>query len=91
MVDTFRDAVRLAHLDIPSIWSWPGAISVTPAVITGMTVAPELIAKGQRTDLIIFEGRNHAEVLARRGHGRFVIRGGCSISVTPPSLMDLGK
>jgi cytosine deaminase len=74
MLDVFRDAVRIAHLDMPMA-GWVDAVSAAPARMMGLE--PQgCIAPGARADLIAFPVRSAAEVFATRGAGRQVLRGG---------------
>ncbi len=87
LVDVFRDAVRLGHLDLP-IGDWPRAVTSTPAGMLGLA-GRSCIAAGARADLVIFEGRDYTEVLARHGRGRIVIRAGRGISPELPDYREL--
>lgn len=77
MVDVFRDALRIAHLDMP-MTGWIDAVTLKPAQMMGLHGLCR-IAPGINAHLIAFPYRSAAEVLARRGEGRQVLRNGRSI------------
>jgi cytosine deaminase len=87
MVDVFRDAARLGHLDLP-VGDWPGAVSATAAAVIGLP-GVGTIAAGNPADLVIFEGRDYSEVLARHGTGRVVLRGGQVVDDPLPDYREL--
>lgn len=87
LLDVFRDAVRLGHLDLP-IGDWPGAITTTAAAMLGLTGQGRIVA-GAAADLVIFAGRDYTEVLARHGRDRTVLRGGRAIASVPPDYREL--
>lgn len=89
LVDVFRDAVRLGHLDLP-IGDWPRAVTSTPAAMIGLT-GRAVIAAGAPADLVIFDGRDYTEVLARHGRGRIVLRAGREIAQTLPDYRELDE
>lgn len=74
MLDVFRDAVRIAHLDMP-MTGWIDAVTKTPAELMGLSGVAQ-IAPGASATFISFPYRTAAEVLARRGRGRQIIRKG---------------
>jgi cytosine deaminase len=74
MLDVFRDAVRIAHLDMPMA-GWVDAVSSNPASLMGLGNACR-VAVGAQADLVAFAQRSAAEVFARRGQGRQIIRKG---------------
>lgn len=77
MVDVFRDAVRIAHLDVPMA-GWVDAVSANPATLMGLSEHCR-IAPGARADFIAFPASTAARVLALRGAGRQVVRNGCPL------------
>ena len=87
LVDVFRDAVRLGHLDLP-IGDWPCAVTSTPAGMLGLGGRAR-IAAGTPADLVIFDGRDYTEVLARHGQGRIVLRKGREIPHDLPDYREL--
>jgi cytosine deaminase len=74
MLDVFRDAVRIAHLDMPMA-GWVDAVSSIPAKMMGLP-SQGLLAPGAPADLVLFPVRTAAEVFATRGFGRQVLRMG---------------
>ena len=77
MLDVFRDAVRIAHLDMPMA-GWVDAVSANPAKLMDCA-APFRIEVGARADLIAFPVRTAVEVFARRGAGRQIVRNGRAV------------
>ena len=88
LVETFTQAVRIAHLDRP-IGDWPAAVARTPATIMGLEDEAGVIRAGAKADLIICEGRTFDEVLSRPQSHRIVLRDGQPIDTTPPDYREL--
>ena len=86
LLETFTQAVRIAHLDHP-IGDWPAAVARTPAAI--MRLEAGVIRAGAKADLIICEGRTFDEVLSRPQSRRLVLRDGRPIDTTPPDYREL--
>ena len=74
MVDLFRDALRIAHLDFP-LSGWIDAISRIPAGLMRLEHLGR-IAAGASADLVVVPVKGTAAVLATLGRDRTVIRGG---------------
>ncbi|MGH6921353.1 MAG: cytosine deaminase [Geminicoccaceae bacterium] len=89
MLEVFREAVRIAHLDRP-IGAWPQAISRTPAAIMGLPDAG-VIRVGAPADLLLFRARSDTELLARPQSDRIVLRAGCPIDTTLPDYRELDE
>lgn len=89
MVEVFREAVRILHLDHP-IGNWPAAVTRTPAAIIGR---PErgVIAAGQPADLVLFRARDYTELLARPQSDRTVLRSGKAIDTALPDYRELDE
>jgi len=87
MVEVFREAVRILHLDHP-IAGWPIAAARGPARILDR---PDhgTIAKGGRADLVLFRARGWTELLARPQADRTVLRSGRPIDRTLPDYGEL--
>ena len=87
MVELFREAVRILHLDHPFA-DWPALIGRNPAAIMGL---PDrgVIRAGAPADLVVMEGRRFSEVLARPQARRIVLRAGRPIDTTPPDYAEL--
>ncbi len=77
LVDVFRDAVRIAHLDYPFA-GWVEAVSATPAALMGLEGRGR-IAPGSPADMIIFGETSTIGVLATPGRRRVVVRSGRSL------------
>jgi len=86
LLETFTQAVRIAHLDRP-IGDWPAAVARTPAAI--MRLEAGVIRAGAKADLIICEGRTFDEVLSRPQSRRIVLRDGRPIDTIPPDYREL--
>jgi cytosine deaminase len=89
MLEVFREAVRIAHLDRP-LGDWPQAVSRTPAALMGLPEAG-VIRVGAPADLVLFRARSDAELLARPQSDRIVLRAGCQIDTTPPDYRELDE
>jgi cytosine deaminase len=87
MLEVFREAVRIAHLDHP-IGAWPDAVTATPAAVMGL--AAGRIAVGAPADLVLLRARDWSEALSRHQHDRVVLRAGHRIDTTLPDyrLLD---
>lgn len=87
LLEVFREAVRIAHLNHP-FDDWPASVTATPAAVMGLPGGRGL-APGHDADLIIFEGRDWSEVLSRPQTGRVVLRSGRRIETAPPDYREL--
>jgi cytosine deaminase len=87
LVEVFREAVRIAHLDHP-ISDWIETVASAPADIMGLAGRGRLRA-GAPADLVILEGRSWSEALSRPESRRTVLRGGKPIDSTPPAYAEL--
>jgi cytosine deaminase len=89
MLEVFREAVRIAHLDRP-LGAWPRAITRTPAAIMGLPEAG-VIRVGAPADLLLFRARSDTELLSRPQSDRIVLRAGREIGTTPPDYRELDE
>ena len=89
MLEVFREAVRIAHLDCP-VGAWPRAVARTPAEVMGLADAGR-IRVGAPADLVLFRGRHYSELLARPERDRIVLRAGRPIDTTPPDHRELDQ
>ncbi len=87
MLEVFREAVRIAHLDRP-LGDWPRAITRTPAAIMRLPDAG-VLRVGAPADLLLFRARSDGELLSRPQSGRIVLRDGCQIDTTAPDYREL--
>lgn len=87
MLDTFAQAVRILHLDLP-IGDWIMAATATPADIMKLPGRGRLRA-GDPADLIVLKARDYSEMLARAQFDRVVLRGGRAIDTTLPDYRML--
>lgn len=87
MVEVFREAVRILHLDHP-LDEAARVVTTSPARCLGR---PELgtIAAGQRADLVLFNARSWSEFLSRPQADRIVMRNGMGIDRSLPDYRDL--
>jgi cytosine deaminase len=88
MLEVFREAVRVAHLDRP-LGAWPRAICHTPAAIMGLDAG--VIRQGGSADLVLFRARSDAELLSRPQADRKVLRAGRLIDSLPPDYRELDE
>ncbi|MDN3568133.1 cytosine deaminase [Paeniroseomonas aquatica] len=87
MVEVYREATRILHLDHP-VADWPRAATVTPA---GVMRLPEAgwLCPGAPADLVLFRARGWSEFLARPQADRIVLRGGRVLAAEPPDWREL--
>ncbi len=86
MVEVFREAVRIGHLDLP-VGDWPRAITALPAEV--MKLQAGTIRVGAAADLVLFSARDYSELLPRPQAHRLVVRGGRATGAAPPSYREL--
>ena len=87
MLEVFREAVRIAHLDRP-IGDWPSTVTATPAATMGLAQRGR-IAAGMPADLVLFNARGWSELLSRPQADRVILRAGVSIDATLPDYREL--
>ena len=89
VLEVFREAVRIAHLDCP-VGAWPAAVTRTPAELMGL---PErgVVRAGAPADLILFRARDWSELLSRPQTERIVLRAGRPIDSTLPDHRELDE
>jgi cytosine deaminase len=87
MLEVFREATRIAHLDRP-VGDWPRAVTATPAELMGLTGGGR-IGPGLPADLVLFEGRVWSELLSRPQGNRVVLRNGRPIERGLPDYREL--
>lgn len=85
MLEVFREAVRIAHLDHP-VEPWFASVSGTPAAMMGREAA---IREGAAADLVLLRARAWHEALSRQQADRIVLRRGRAIDTTPPDYAVL--
>lgn len=86
MLDTFRQGVRILHLDHPH-GDAPALATHVPAAIMGLPQG--LIETGRPADLIVLNARSMNELIARPQADRIVIRAGRRQSVALPDYAEL--
>ena len=86
MVEVFREATRILHLDHP-MTGWAAAVGPNPA--RAMGVDHGVIRVGAPADLILFRARGMTEWLARPQADRIVLRMGRVLDAAPPDHREL--
>ncbi len=86
MIEVWREATRIAHLDHP-VGSWPAAVAATPAAIAGL--AAGRITEGAPADLLLLRARSFNEMLSRPQADRIVLRAGQAIDRALPDYREL--
>jgi cytosine/creatinine deaminase len=86
MLEVYREATRIAHLDHP-VGDWPRAATATPARIMG--IPGGTIGPGREADLVLFRARSFNELMARPEADRVVLRSGRPIDTTLPDYAEL--
>jgi cytosine deaminase len=87
MLEVFREAVRIAHLDF-DFAAWPAAVTRTPADVMSLAELG-ILRMGAPADLVLFRGRSMSELLARPQSDRIILRGGRRIEAVPPDYREL--
>jgi cytosine deaminase len=87
MLEVFREAARVCHLDRP-YGNWPRAVTTTPADVMRIAAGGR-IGRGQPADLVLFEGRTWSELLSRPQANRIVVRNGRPIERRVPDYREL--
>jgi cytosine deaminase len=87
MLEVFREAVRILHLDHP-FGEWPSIVARNPAVIVGRADRG-FVAAESPADLVLFRARSFTELLARPQGDRTVLRSGKPIDTTLPDYREL--
>jgi cytosine deaminase len=86
MIETWREGVRILHLDYPFA-DWAPAVAASPAAAMGLDLG--VLREGGRADLILTRARDFPELLARPQSDRVVVRNGEASSATPPDYSEL--
>jgi len=87
MLEVFREAARVCHLDRP-YGDWPRAVTTTSADLMGIAGSGR-IGPGLPADLVLFEGRTWSELLSRPQANRVVLRNGRAIDRRLPDYREL--
>jgi cytosine deaminase len=87
MVEVYREATRILHLDHP-VGDWPRAAAATPAAAMGLADAGWLRV-GAPADLLLFRARGWSELLSRPQSDRIVLRRGRVLEAEPPDWREL--
>jgi len=86
MMETWREGVRILHLDYPFA-DWAPAVSASPAQAMGLDLG--VLREGRRADLILTRARDFPELLARPQSDRIVVRNGEASNAAPPDYAEL--
>jgi cytosine/creatinine deaminase len=87
MLEVFREAVRIIHLDHP-VSAWASTVCRSPGQILGRN-DHGMIGAGQKADLVLFRARSWTELLSRPQSDRTVLRSGVAIDRTLPDYREL--
>jgi len=87
MVEVYREATRILHLDHPT-GDWPRAASATPAAAMGLGDTGWM-KPGALADLLLFRARGMTELLSRPQSDRIVLRGGRVLEAELPDWREL--
>jgi len=87
MVDNFRQAVRILHLDHP-LTDAPALVGPAPARIANLKEHGRL-AVGCPARVIVFNARSLSEIVSRPQTDRIVIDNGRRSSARPPDYSEL--
>jgi len=85
MLEVFREAVRIAHLDHP-VEPWFAAVTATPAAAMRREAR---VREGAPADLVLLRARAWHEALARQQADRVVLRQGRAIDTALPDYAEL--
>jgi cytosine deaminase len=86
MMETWREAVRILHLDYPFA-DWAPAVAAAPARAMGLDLGQ--LRPGGRADMILTRARDFPELLARPQSDRIVVRNGQPSTAEPPDYAEL--
>jgi cytosine/creatinine deaminase len=86
MMETWREGVRILHLDYPFA-DWAPAVAALPAEAMGLDLG--VLRPGARADMILTRARDFPELLARPQSDRIVVRNGEASSAKPPDYAEL--
>lgn len=87
MVEVYREAVRIGHLD-NTIGHYANTISSTPERLMGLSQSARL-AKGHFADMIIFQGTSFSQIFTRIGAPRSIICNGRMVDAPLPPFPNL--
>jgi cytosine deaminase len=86
MMETWREGVRILHLDYPFA-DWAPAVAASPAEAMGLDFG--VLRAGARADMILTRARDFPELLARPQSDRIAIRNGEASNAAPPDYSEL--
>ena len=88
LVEVYREATRIAHLDHP-VGDWPRAVTSAPAKALGLDKG--MLKVGAPADLVLLRARSWTEFLSRPQMDRTVLRAGKAIDTTLPDYRELDE
>jgi cytosine deaminase len=88
MIEVYREATRVLHLDRP-FGDWPRAAAPVPAAIMGLGDDAGAIGTGRTADLVLFSARSFSELLSRPQADRVVLRAGALLEAKLPDYREL--
>lgn len=88
MLEVYRDATRVGHLDTP-VGTWPRSVTTVPRAVMGLP--QRLIGEGFPADFILFRARTYSELLARPQSDRIVVRDGRPSAARLPDFAELDE
>jgi cytosine/creatinine deaminase len=86
MMETWREGVRILHLDYPFA-DWAPAVAASPAEAMGLDLG--VLRPGGRADMILTRARDFTELMARPQSDRIVVRNGEASNAAPPDYAEL--
>ncbi len=86
-LESYRDAVRIAHLDHP-FGDWPRGVTTAAGALIDRA---QPIAPGAPADLVLFRAASLNELLARPGTDRRLIRHGRPVRPALPDYSELDR
>ncbi len=90
LVEVYREATRILHLDRPFA-DWPTVVAGTPAAVMGVADRHGRIGEGRTADLILFRSRHFSELLSRPQSDRVVLRAGRPLTDPLPDHRELDR
>jgi cytosine/creatinine deaminase len=87
VVDTYRQAVRILHMDHPLTGS-PALVATAPSIIGKLGHNGRFVV-GAPAQMIVFNARTLNEIVSRPHADRLIIRDGKRIVATPPDYSEL--
>ncbi len=87
MLEVFREATRILHLDHPT-GDWISTVTSNPAQIMALPGAGRLTV-GSSADLVLLRARTYTELNARPQSDRTIVRNGKAVDTSLPDYAEL--